>query len=58
MWIYTYLRADQKEIDMGPYSSYKAADASRKEHESFGALTDGPFEKPNDYKLYKGPHLD
>lgn len=54
IWIYTYLRADKEEIDMGPYGTNYETEKAMKEHVSFGALTSGPFEKPSEYKLYKG----
>ena len=56
MWIYTYLRADREEIDMGPYKTKKKAEEARKAHASYGAITNGPIKKPNDYELYKGPY--
>ena len=54
MWIYNYLRADGEEIDMGPHDTREQAEKARKELEGFGALTTGPIEKPNNYKLWKG----
>ncbi len=54
MWIYTYIRADFETIDMGPYASEVLAEQDRADHASFGAITAGPFEKPEDYKLFKG----
>lgn len=54
MWWYKYLRADREEIDMGPYKNREEAQKASDEHKSFGALTSGAFEKPDDYKPYQG----
>ncbi len=55
MWIYQYLRADRERIEMGPFANREAAEEARKQHASFGAVTIGPIEKPETYKLYQGP---
>ena len=54
MWIYTYIRADLEEIDMGPFKTKEEAEKAQQEHAGVGALTAGPIEKPDDYELYKG----
>ena len=54
MWIYKYLRADREEIDMGPYLDREVAQKASDEHASFGAMTTGAVEVPDDYQLYKG----
>ncbi|MDA2922562.1 hypothetical protein MYX07_04840 [Patescibacteria group bacterium AH-259-L07] len=54
MFIYTYVRANFEEIDMGPYDTFEEAEEACKESARFGALTTGPHEKPDDYKLYRG----
>lgn len=54
VWIYMYIRADGEEIDMGPFKTREEAETALKKHASFGALTTGPIEKPDDHKLFKG----
>lgn len=54
MWWYKYLRADREEIDMGPYKNREEAQKASDEHKSFGAMTSGAFEKPDDYRPYQG----
>jgi hypothetical protein len=54
-WIYSYLRADREEIDMGPYDTEAEAKRHMVKHTSFGAMCSGPQEVPDDYKPYKGP---
>ena len=53
-WIFRYIRADMKEIDMGPYKTQKEAKQHSNEMASFGAMCSPPVEVSKDYNLYKG----
>lgn len=53
-WIFSYIRADMEEIDMGFYETSKDALKALNEMASFGAIVNGPMEVRDDYELYKG----
>lgn len=53
-YIFTYIRADGEEIDIGFFDSWEEANEKSKTMAGFGALTSKPIEIEDDYKLYKG----
>lgn len=57
-WIYRYLRADQEEIDMGPYPTEGASEKARTRHASFGAPTTPSVEIDGNDLLYAGPECE
>ena len=42
---------------MGPYNTKKEAQADSDQHKSYGAMTSGAIEVPDDYVLFK-PNYD
>ena len=56
-WIYRYLDAARNETDMGPYDTKEKAQKESDQHASYGAMTTGAIEVPDDYKLYQ-PNYD
>ena len=52
-WIYKYLDAARNETEMGPYSTKLEAELASEEHHSYGAITSGAIEVPDDYKPFK-----
>lgn len=53
-WIFSYIRADMEEIDMGFYETAEDALKASKEMASFGAIVNCPMEVDGNHKLYKG----
>lgn len=54
-WIYTYIRVNGEEVDMGPYPTREDAEEHRKEHARYGALvSEKSTEVPEGYEPYKG----
>jgi len=56
-WIYRYLDGAMNETDMGFFQTKEDAQLASDQHASFGAITTGAIEVPDNYELFKPKYI-